>query len=662
MKKIVVSIVGLSMVMMMSGVAQAATVEELEVQITDLLAQIEALQTQLAGLTGAPAAAACTFTRNLYPGMSGADVKCLQQYLNGAGYPVAASGVGSAGNETEYYGSLTQAAVGAWQDANGVAYGAYKGYFGPVSQAKFTAVAPAEEEEEEAAEFFKGDDEGNLAGFDQIASLADEEVGEGEDDVPVLGFEIEAEGADQMIQRVNVVIDTPSAAAEDDLEDFITEVSLMLEGDVISTMDVDEASYDRGDDEYTFRFIGLKDIIEEDATADLEVGVSAVNNVHGDIEGQGWTVEITSIRAASPNGTDEVYDDTAGTAEAFTLETFASSANVELRASRGSDTPELQVVVGEDDDEFEADFLVFELEARNSDMTIFSLEFDIVSAPGTVDTDHMAQELMLSCEGDDWTEAVPDAGAQADDIVFDNLEIEIDEGDSIECVVSGTMNEIDGDFEEGASFTVDLDVSETDAEDEAGEGLGAGDLSGSANGYEQTFVSEGLIASDFSTDTSYTFVADEALEVSIGKYVVEFDASAVDTDVFLVKATEDVDGFDGGAGDGAGDDNEGIVYTVETNDATATTPDDVSATFECISGCGAVGDNTATEFYIADGDTETYRLTVNVTGETGDSANWRVWVDSINWGDLTTEGDEFYTSRLGEDSDSDTGYLLLIAL
>src|SRR3989338_11301740 len=65
---------------------------------------------------------------------------CLQQYLNSTANKVATSGAGSPGNETTYYGSRTTAAAAAWQAANGVACGAYCGYFGPVSQAKYTAL------------------------------------------------------------------------------------------------------------------------------------------------------------------------------------------------------------------------------------------------------------------------------------------------------------------------------------------------------------------------------------------------------------------------------------------------------------------------------------------------------------------------------------------
>ena len=114
--------------------AGAVTIDELMAQINALQAQLQQLQGQQTG-----GATACTFTRSLYLGVSDPQVKCLQQYLNGAGYAVSASGAGSVGNETNYYGSRTQAAVAKWQAANSVSPAV--GYFGPISRAKYSAVA-----------------------------------------------------------------------------------------------------------------------------------------------------------------------------------------------------------------------------------------------------------------------------------------------------------------------------------------------------------------------------------------------------------------------------------------------------------------------------------------------------------------------------------------
>ena len=58
------------------------------------------------------------FTRALRLGDAGADVKALQAFLNANGAVVSASGPGSTGNETAYFGLKTQTAVKEFQEAH----------------------------------------------------------------------------------------------------------------------------------------------------------------------------------------------------------------------------------------------------------------------------------------------------------------------------------------------------------------------------------------------------------------------------------------------------------------------------------------------------------------------------------------------------------------
>lgn len=123
-KKTIAIVIAIACVGMIAPTAPAGatTVEELQTQIAALLAQIATLQSQLTAMGGTTVAttAACTgitFSRNLKQGMSGTDVKCLQSILNqNAATQVAASGVGSTGNETLYFGSLTYGAVVKFQE------------------------------------------------------------------------------------------------------------------------------------------------------------------------------------------------------------------------------------------------------------------------------------------------------------------------------------------------------------------------------------------------------------------------------------------------------------------------------------------------------------------------------------------------------------------
>ncbi len=86
-------------------------------------------------------AASCSFTRNLELGDLGEDVKCLQQYLNGAGYTVSDVGAGSVGKETDEFKSLTKEALIRWQTANKISPAS--GYFGPLSRGVYERLMKA---------------------------------------------------------------------------------------------------------------------------------------------------------------------------------------------------------------------------------------------------------------------------------------------------------------------------------------------------------------------------------------------------------------------------------------------------------------------------------------------------------------------------------------
>lgn len=75
-------------------------------------------------------ASAFNFTRDLFFGLSGADVTELQTELIAAGYLHITSATG-------WFGSLTRAAVAQWQSEHGIFPAA--GYFGPISRAKYSA-------------------------------------------------------------------------------------------------------------------------------------------------------------------------------------------------------------------------------------------------------------------------------------------------------------------------------------------------------------------------------------------------------------------------------------------------------------------------------------------------------------------------------------------
>ncbi len=89
----------------------------------------------------------CEIVRPLTLGSTGEDVRCLQRYLNYAGFSVAAAGPGSRGLESQYFGTFTRQAVMRWQNTfasqvlspSGIVSGT--GYWGPLSQGYYVRLA-----------------------------------------------------------------------------------------------------------------------------------------------------------------------------------------------------------------------------------------------------------------------------------------------------------------------------------------------------------------------------------------------------------------------------------------------------------------------------------------------------------------------------------------
>lgn len=154
--KFAAGVIGLAMVLGLAGLAPSAhaqTVAELTAQINSLLATIASLQAQLSSMTGGSGsgstASVCPYTwaQNLTNGSTGPDVLALQRFLNSnPATQVAASGIGSAGNESDYFGSLTKAAVAAFQNLykaqvlTPVGLTSGTGYFGPSTRAHMNSL------------------------------------------------------------------------------------------------------------------------------------------------------------------------------------------------------------------------------------------------------------------------------------------------------------------------------------------------------------------------------------------------------------------------------------------------------------------------------------------------------------------------------------------
>src|SRR6056297_2378429 len=187
LKKIVVTFTAVAVFLMGVGFASAVqaetSVDDLEAQIQALMQQLEDLKAEKAEMTGETTAiegvpAGYTFDRNLSVGMSGTDVKYLQKVLNASeDTKLADSGVGSPGNETEYLGPLTKAAVVKFQEKyQEDVLGPYDltqgtGYVGKTTRAKLNELVAAEPADDDDDD---DDDDGDVTAEGLEVELADD--------------------------------------------------------------------------------------------------------------------------------------------------------------------------------------------------------------------------------------------------------------------------------------------------------------------------------------------------------------------------------------------------------------------------------------------------------------------------------------------------------
>jgi hypothetical protein len=559
-------------------------------------------------------------------GSTGAEVTALQNILISNGYSIPAGATG-------YFGTQTQAALAAWQAAVGIAPAA--GYFGPISRAKLNGMGGTGTGSGtgtgtgsgSSSDFLGGDEEGYLDEFEQVSQYSSEEVGEDEEDVAVLGVEFEATDADQMIERVTVVFDTPTD--NDDLEDFITDVSLWLDGDELDRKDIEDCSYDSGDDEYTCRFTGLEGVVEEGELAELVVGVTGVNNVDSADEGDGWTVNIPAdgIRAVSPNGVDDTYDATEYD-EPFTVASFASANDVELKVSQSNDSPDSTVVdVDTTSDTDGIELLVAELEADGSDIMISEIPVNLV-ATGVSDVDAIANRLTLEIDGEEYSETVSTSAANAV-VTFDNVDIEIADGDTVTVRVLADINDTgENSFDDGDTLTASLraiDVDNIEAEDESGEDLGATDLTGTALGEAMAFYDVGIMVSLVSVDETLT--GNDGSDNDTGTFEIKVKVESFDGTAYVASTTAaTIDNTVQGSSVGAN------LYVLDENGTPTVAL--VAQAVSFTTGDGASLSTGAGNIELADGESTEITFTVtrtNVSTDTTSDGLFRLLLAAVGW-------------------------------
>lgn len=370
-----------------------------------------------------------TFTENMRQGARGDAVKYLQILLNtNEDTKVAQEGPGSPGNETEYFGPVTHAAVVTFQEKYAsevlepVGLQTGTGYVGPSTRAKLNELLTGEEVVDE-------DSTPNLSAvLEQLQALAEaletlqarldeleEEVGTPEDAVEgelstelradvrnvelkanetkdVAMFRAEAENSDITIQRFDVWVDGTMT----DFRNDIDHMALKVDGEVIGEKEISRSTVERGDD--YIRFSGLNVEVLEGGYKDFTIEVTATND-----DDFNTTYGVAPKDDEAIRGIDganlTVY---AGGASYRNFDVVpVGSANLTLE---DADSPVAGVVQLDIDDNTEVELLNFDITPEDSDMDFESLrvdfEADWTNATNDDDLSDVFQDVLLYHDGD----------------------------------------------------------------------------------------------------------------------------------------------------------------------------------------------------------------------------------------------------------------------
>lgn len=603
--------------------AQAQTTEDLQQMIDDLMVQIEALRGGASTTTSSATSATArvcpyNWTRNLGTGATGQDVLKLQQFLNAdPDTRLAATGVGSAGMETQYYGQITAAAVSKFQ----VKYRAQvlsplglvnpTGYFGASSRAAansrcLTSAPPTTPTTTPPTT--PGDDNDDLQGEGRLDTVeiddaSDNDIEEGEEDVEVATLTLEAGQGDIEIDRMTFTIAPDGDNAENDPWEVFDTFSVWVDGDMIAEFDASDEDNYLDEDEGEFRLSDVGLVLREDEEVEVIVAASVQSSVDGagDNDDADWLISLDEVRYFDADGVASDEDGVGDLGETVGFFIVAEGEGDDLELSSVSEDPDATTIAVEADSSEEATIFAFGLDAGDSDSDIEIDEVRVL-VESSIDVDEFVNDFTLEIDGETF-DAESYTGGTSTTVTFDiDGDVVIDAGEELVAELIAEF-EVDDEFE---TATINAEVIEV-----SGEGVDDVVADDAVSGETHTVITDGIIVpiSGVSFESDTTGEND-----TIGNFDIEFEVTGFEDDFYI----DSVAAQSGTAG---------VVYSVSGSGGT-TTLTSVSAVLT------STADEDANGFFrVEDGVTETFTLSVSI--DPAAAGQYRVVLEEI-WYDETT--------------------------
>jgi peptidoglycan hydrolase-like protein with peptidoglycan-binding domain len=571
--------------------ASAQSTADLQAQIAALLAQIQSLQAQL----GTSSSAAVMFNKDLTIGSTGSDVTALQNWLIAKGYSIPAGATG-------YFGAQTQAAVAAYQAANGITPAA--GYFGPITRAKVNATAGTSTGTGSTGTGSTGTGslsggEGSIDNF-KLVGASNTSLNAGDNDT-VYGFEFKATGSDLSVNRVDYdVYNSNNSGALRPWNVFQT-AELWNGNTKVASQDVssqsnwsqDGTDNTTGNTIYRVRFDSLNNVVKMGNTADYYLKLYTQNAISNSNSGATFSVTLApqGLRATDAMGIQQ-YTTSNTTWNTVSVD---NSTTGSLTLSTGSDNPQTTTVMGDENNTTTGIVLnTFSLQAKNSDLDIYQIPVTIATTSSKASNVIRSVKLYQGSTLLD-TESVSSSAADPAVVTFTNLNVHISEGSTQNFSIQADINKIDGtNFAEGASVKASvLNTGNWDVENSSGDNV---NVNGSSAGNAISFRSVGFsVDSQPSSASGWSNIATAGNGTQqTATYSFVFNVTAFGQDIFVSSTTN---GY-----------TPVTLYDGSTNTSTTTAATTVSSQADT-SGLG--------NYVIHNGQTKQFTITYTKQGQNG---------------------------------------------
>ncbi|MCU0653186.1 MAG: peptidoglycan-binding protein [Candidatus Pacebacteria bacterium] len=509
---------------------RAQTSADILAQIRALQAQLNALIAQLGGAATAPAPAAppacggILFSRNLTLGMTGNDVRCLQAFLNqSADTILAVAGAGSPGAETFYFGPLTRAAVIRFQskylssiitlsgfsDVSGVVGTATRAQLNNLLLAPAIPTAPTTPTTPGTGSTVGGivinGREGALTVSVNPTPINGTRVYEGNSKVAVMGIQLRATNSDLSVQRL-------ALGFNERPQNYFSAVYIYEGNTLIDSVNLNDSTVSRvTSSRYVVYLTDFNNpvVVREGTTRTITVRVDVQSGISsGLLTDSSTNVNLfaiaNGIRAMDQAGLN-IFAPGNDNVVARTVNVNRSlSASATLTIGNDPNTPAVGNLVADSSNMIsETTILVFDVNARNDNLLIG----DINNVRFATGTGFLVPQTVYLFDDNGALIASATPNQQTGIANFNNMNVEIGAGTTRKFMIKIDDTLASDGSDNGKTYRVSLQTDDGSTayfvvERSNGSLLPVGDMSGSAQSFDQFALQSGPVFNFMNVSTS----------------------------------------------------------------------------------------------------------------------------------------------------------------